>query len=563
MIIINTVNSTRFSLNGIQYFKNYISEVAGSAITIYNAYDRKDVKVDFVNFAEIELNGTVYGNVGDLQSALLPVIYTRASLGGGGGGTPTLQEVLDNNHDLVDGNNFQGTGAGDGNTGTEVNAFGTDAGKNNTALQVNAFGGGAGEENAGEDVNAFGVYAGFQNEGANQNAFGYQAGAQNTANNQNAFGYEAGTENIGANQNALGLEAGQSNTGDNQNALGANSGGGNTGENQNAFGSKAGQNNTATNQNALGFEAGFENTATNQNALGNRAGYLNTANNQNALGESAGRNNSGRSQNAFGSGAGQDNTGDDVNAFGDRAGDGNSFSNVNLFGAGAQADEDGQTVFSKDSAIMARFSTVELTETRKYTLPDADDTLALLSDIPPAITIDANPTDGSSNAVSSNGVFDALALKCNKPLVDTVSSSALTGVTTEGILKSYLIPANTLTSSEILNFANDLYKTGTAGTCTSRLYTNTTASLSGALLLATNTSTTGNRKIPLRRQLVFKGGNVEVIVATQSLPDDNLNSSSVATIVTFNTTVNNYLITTAQNANAGDSTIQNNLKLHY
>jgi hypothetical protein len=94
MIIINTVNSTRFSLNGIQYFKNYISEVAGNSITVYNAYDRKDVKVDFINFAEIELNGTVYGNVSDLQSALLPVIYTRASLGGGGGSTPSLAQVL-------------------------------------------------------------------------------------------------------------------------------------------------------------------------------------------------------------------------------------------------------------------------------------------------------------------------------------------------------------------------------------------------------------------------------------------------------------------------------------
>ena len=34
--------------------------------------------------------------------------------GGGGGSTPTLQEVLDNNRDLVDGNFFAGTDAGDG-----------------------------------------------------------------------------------------------------------------------------------------------------------------------------------------------------------------------------------------------------------------------------------------------------------------------------------------------------------------------------------------------------------------------------------------------------------------
>jgi hypothetical protein len=42
------------------------------------------------------------------------------------------------------------------------------------------------------------------------------------------------------------------------------------------------------------------------------------------------------------------------------------------------------------------------------------ETFALLSDIPAPITIDATPTDGSSNAVSSNGVFDALATKVSK-----------------------------------------------------------------------------------------------------------------------------------------------------
>jgi len=190
-------------------------------------------------------------------------------------------------------------------------------------------------------------------------------------------------------------------------------------------------------------------------------------------------------------------------------------------------------------------------------IPDATPTVKGIAKLYTSL---GSNTDG---AVDQNTVNSALALKANAPLIDTVSSSALTGVTTEGILKSYLIPANTLTASEILNFANDLYKTGTAGTVTSRLYTNTANSLSGASLLATNISTSGNRKVPLRRQLVLKGGNIEVISALGSLPDDNLNSSGVATIVTFNPAVDNYFITTAQNASAGDSTLQNNFKLHY
>jgi hypothetical protein len=557
MIIINTVNSTRFSLNGIEYFKNYISEVAGSGITIYNAYDRKDVKVDFVNFAEIELNGTVYGNVGDLQSALLPVIYTRASLGdgsgfnltvyetgetpienideiefdgatvtddGGGkitvtitndGGTPTLKQVLDNNHDLVDGNNFQGTGAGDGNTGTEVNAFGTDAGTDNT----------------GNNQNAFGNSAGYENQGENQNALGESAGQENTGANQNAFGGSAGYQNIGDYQNAFGVGAGFLNTGNNQNALG----------------SSAGQENTGNNQNAFGSSAGVDNTATNQNALGSNAGKDNTGNNQNALGENAGKNNSGKSQNAFGFQAGQDNTGDDVNAFGFKAGDGNTFNNVNLFGAGAQADEDGQTVFSKDGAIMARISTADLTETRKYTLPDADGTLALLDDIPPAITIDANPTDGSSNAVSSNGVFDALALKPNLTVstINFVSCKTLLPVTpiagagsgTWVEVYKKLIPANTVADLSEVLFEAIAKKTGSAAiTVLGILAKSGSDNFATAIEIGSsgNWGATSNR-LNIRREFVRRSTSIEGITTVFSNPTDEFSSLTANTSNQFST----------------------------
>jgi len=230
-------------------------------------------------------------------------------------------------------------------------------------------------------------------------------------------------------------------------------------------------------------------------------------------------------------------------------------------------------IINSSNGAEIRIRASNITEERDVQFPDKDGTIAMLDDIinPP----DATPTvkgiaklytslgSNTDGAVDQNTVNTALSAKANAPLIDTVSSSALTGVTTEGILKSYLIPANTYSASEILNFANDLYKTGTAGTVTSRLYTNTTASLSGASLLATTISTAGNRKVPLRRQLVLKDGNIEVLSATASTPDDNVNSSSPATIVTFNPAVDNYFITTAQNASAGDSTLQNNFKLHY
>jgi len=490
------------------------------------------------NIDEIEFDGAT---VTDDGGGKITVTITSP------GGTPTLQEVLDNNHDLVDGNNFQGTGAGDGNTGTEVNAFGTDAGVNNTGFSVNAFGYSAGQDNTGISQNAFGSSAGAENTANNQNAFGEIAGGYNTGENQNALGSNAGYENQGDNQNALGENAGQVNSGANQNALGSGAGGYNTGDNQNALGENAGYQNEAENQNALGANAGQSNTGANQNAFGSKAGQNNTGNNQNALGLNAGKNNSGRSQNAFGNTAGQDNTGDNVNAFGDRAGDGNTFNNVNLFGAGAQADEDGQTVFSVDGAIMARFSTVELTDARKYTLPDASGTLALLYDIPPAITIDSNPTDGSSNAVSSNGVFDALALKPNLTVstINFVSCKTLLPVTpiagagsgTWVEVYKKLIPANTVADLSEVLFEAIAKKTGSAAiTVLSILAKSGSDNFATAIEIGSsgNWGATSNR-LNIRREYVRRSTSIEGITTVFSNPTDEFSSVTSNTSNQFST----------------------------
>jgi hypothetical protein len=114
---------------------------------------------------------------------------------------------------------------------------------------------------------------------------------------------------------------------------------------------------------------------------GTDAGAGNSATDVNAFGLIAGQGNSGSNLNALGFQAGLTNEGISVNAFGLNAGLGNNFNNVNLFGENATADENGQTVLSKDGTIMARISTADLTDSRKYTLQDADGTIAFLDDV--------------------------------------------------------------------------------------------------------------------------------------------------------------------------------------
>lgn len=81
MIVINNVDSQKFSFNGIEYFKNFTPIVVGNKIRILNIYDSSIELTDAPRlFSEFEINGIVYGDVALTQSSLLPVIFTRLSL---------------------------------------------------------------------------------------------------------------------------------------------------------------------------------------------------------------------------------------------------------------------------------------------------------------------------------------------------------------------------------------------------------------------------------------------------------------------------------------------------
>jgi hypothetical protein len=81
MYLITTVDTTRFTINGIQYFKNYISAVHGQRVEIFNCYERADVLLQLTHFSQVKVNGVAYTSAAALQSAMLPVIYTRDTLG--------------------------------------------------------------------------------------------------------------------------------------------------------------------------------------------------------------------------------------------------------------------------------------------------------------------------------------------------------------------------------------------------------------------------------------------------------------------------------------------------
>jgi hypothetical protein len=157
-------------------------------------------------------NDTTLMKIGDGATPWNYLPYWKVSTGGIGptgatGPVPTLQQLLDNNHDLNEGNNFQGTDAGTDNSGMFVTGLGQAAAKQNTGNIVNSIGPGAAYNNTGDDLNGFGFGAGSNNQGEAVNAFGNSAADGNAAKNVNALGAQAGLDNTFKNVNLFGYHS--------------------------------------------------------------------------------------------------------------------------------------------------------------------------------------------------------------------------------------------------------------------------------------------------------------------------------------------------------------------
>lgn len=174
-----------------------------------------------------------------------------------------------------------------------------------------------------------------------------------------------------------------------------------------------------------------------------------------------------------------------------------------------------------------------------YPLPTGvSSQIATLDDIP---TLDATPTNGSTNGVESNGVFDALATKV------TFWGSALDGTSVANTLTisptySQLIPANTFGAGDNV-FLNFRATSPGAKTSASSIYfyVNTSNSLSGATQLGIYTGAATSRTLQADRMLSVKGSTTKTINPSASLSTDT-GASAAMTAHTINWAVDQYII---------------------
>ena len=148
------------------------------------------------------------------------------------------------------------------------------------------------------------------------------------------------------------------------------------------------------------------------------------------------------------------------------------------------------------------------------------------------------------------------AVPSNPRTIDVVTGTNITGTLTNSKSASILIPANTITGNSVIEIMSRAIRvSGTAATIYHQMYINTTDSLSGATLLGIFTTVTVSNYWGqgTREALILPGSNQMKIFNTGATIAQDYLSGVVGSTVTFNETVDNYIIFAVQLFNVGDT----------
>jgi hypothetical protein len=158
-------------------------------------------------------------------------------------------------------------------------------------------------------------------------------------------------------------------------------------------------------------------------------------------------------------------------------------------------------------------------------------------------------------------VISALGYTPIKSVIkDTAQGSTITGVTTETLTGTYLIPANTFGSNDIMKITSFLAeKTGVAGSCTMKIKVGTTNVFSSATTIAIYITTATSLWCMLQRMsITIRGGGLKTINVNSGIQTDINTTVTVVSSISFNPAIDNYIFTSLQLANSADSVFKSN-----
>ena len=164
--------------------------------------------------------------------------------------------------------------------------------------------------------------------------------------------------------------------------------------------------------------------------------------------------------------------------------------------------------------------------------------------------------EGNSATIGTDGLIYVPTAEGGIRGLPLVKGSNVTGTTAITISASLLIPAHTIVSDSVVKIeARAIRVSGTAATIVCQVYKNTTNSLSGATLIATyNPMTASNYISGISRNIFIdvSANQLTVMNGGATVPTDYVNTGT-NTVVTFDETVDNYILFALQTTNAGDT----------
>jgi hypothetical protein len=172
------------------------------------------------------------------------------------------------------------------------------------------------------------------------------------------------------------------------------------------------------------------------------------------------------------------------------------------------------------------------------------------------LTVIGNTSNTNTGDETQSTILSKLGFFVNNRTTDT---TAVTGTTTETIIDSVLIPANTYSvSGGILRLYNSKFsKTGTAGTLRIKIYVGPNAgNLTGATLLADSGSLASTIVYSeMLRTFTVGSATLKGIGSGVIVLSDVISSNSARGSFAWNPAIDNYIHYTVINASAADSTV--------
>jgi hypothetical protein len=138
--------------------------------------------------------------------------------------------------------------------------------------------------------------------------------------------------------------------------------------------------------------------------------------------------------------------------------------------------------------------------------------------------------------------------------LSATDGTVITGTTALSISRYLLIPANTITGQSVLEFMARYQKTGTAGAHGCTVYLNTSPTLAGASLVASFVNSVTPTLVQGIRSVRINTSNLLTLSPSSGAFNDYTTFSSES-LVSFNASVDNYLLFCVQNASASDSNV--------